>query len=108
MTLGVVGVAGFSDPSDAQREQLGAFISYQLRLTRHLDSEVLFRPAAFIYTDGDRVDYNQVFSASLRYHFNDWTELNAFFSYGLNRSNRGQFDYNAVTTGGGLGFNVRF
>lgn len=108
LLLGATATGGLSDPSDAQRSVLGAFLSYRLQLTRQLETDFLIRPALHVYTDRSRLDYNQVFSWNLRYRLSPWADLNAFFSYGLNRSDVAAFDYNALTTGGGVGVNIRF
>ncbi len=107
-TIGLLGSVGISDPFAAQRDQVGPFVGYQLRLTRVLDTGVMYRLAYQIYTSGNRQDLNQVFSWNLRYHLAEWAEVNAYFSFGSNRSNRSAFDYNAVSTGGGLGVAARF
>lgn len=107
-SFGLLGSLGISTPFAAQRDQVGPFLGYQLRLTRALDTGVMYRLAYQIYTSGNRQDLNQVFSWNLRYHFTDWAEAAAYFSFGGNRSNAGVFDYNVVASGGGLSFNTRF
>ncbi len=107
-TIGLAGVAGLSDPGAAQRSQIGAFLGYHLQLTRALGADFLYRPAVHFYTDSGRIDANQILSWNLRYRFTDWAELNASFGYGFNRSDSSVFDYNVLTTGVGLGVNVRF
>ena len=106
--FGATASFGISDPDSAQRSQIGAFFSYRLQLTRKLETDFLYRPAIHFYTDSGRADLNQILSWNLRYRFNDWAELNATVSYGLNRSERSAFDYNALTTGVGAGVTIRF
>ena len=106
--VGATAMFGFSDPSAAQRNQIGGFFSYRLQLTRHLESDFLYRPAVHFYTDSGRVDLNQIVAWSLRYHLTDWAELNATISYGVNRSERSVFDYNVLTTGAGVAVAIRF
>jgi hypothetical protein len=108
LALGVIGSAGLADPGAAERSQLGGYLGYRLQLTRKLETEFLYRPAVHIYTDSNRADFNQIISWSLRYRFNDWANLNAFMTYGLNRSDRSAFDYNVFTGGAGIGLNVKF
>ncbi|HSH38881.1 MAG TPA: hypothetical protein VK993_08850, partial [Chthoniobacterales bacterium] len=108
MAVGVVGSTGLADPGAAQRSQLGAYLGYRLQLTRKLETDFLYRPAVHIYSDTGRVDFNQIISWNLRYRFSDWADLNAFMSYGLNRSERSSFDYNVFTGGAGVGVNIRF
>ena len=107
-TVGAVGIIGLSDPRSAERSQLGAFLGYHLQLTRRLQTEIFYRPAVHFYTDSGRADFNQIISWNLRYRFNDWAELNATASYGLNRSDRSVFDYNVLTTGASVALTLRF
>ena len=108
IALGLLGSIGISTPFAAQRDQVGPFLGYQLRLTRSLDTGVMYPLTYQIYTSGNRQDLNQVFSWNLRYHFNDWTEADAYFSFGGNRSNASAFDYDVLSGGGGIGFSTRF
>lgn len=108
LTVGAVGTVGFSDPYAAQRDQIGAFIGYHLQIARSLEADLLFRPAVHFYNKGGRTDFNQVVSANVRYHVNRYADLTAFVSYGANRSDHAVFDYDAVTTGAGVAFTVRF
>jgi hypothetical protein len=107
-TVGAVGILGLSDPRSAERSQLGGFIGYHLDITRKLQTDILYRPAAHFYTDSGRADFNQIISWNVRYRFTDWAELNANASYGLNRSDRSVFDYEVLTTGASLALTVRF
>ena len=108
ITIGGTAMAGISNPRVAQRDQLGMFFGYQLQISRSLDTEVSYRPALHFYNSNGRVDLNQVVSWNLRYHITPWSEVNAFFSFGSNRSDRSVFDYDVVTTGFGLGLTARF
>ncbi|MGI8430887.1 MAG: hypothetical protein ACR2MW_01155 [Chthoniobacterales bacterium] len=107
-TVGLVGSVGISAPFAAQRDQVGPFVAYQLRLTRSFETSVSYRLGYQIYTSGNRQDLNQVFSWSLRYHFNDWADAAASFSLGGNRSNVSVFDYDVISSGVGLSFSTRF
>jgi hypothetical protein len=108
LSLGVVGMAGISHPHPSQRQQAGAFMGYHLRLTRNIDTDLLYRFGYFFYDEGGRRDRNQVFSASVTYYLTNWASVAAFFSLGNNRSNHSVFDYNVLTSGGGIGLNIRF
>jgi hypothetical protein len=108
LVLATTGSVGISDPSSAQRSQLGASLLYRLQISRKAETEFLFRPAVHFYNDSGRVDFNQILSWNLRYRFTDWAEVNAFVSYGLNRSDRSAFDYDVVTTGAGAGVLIKF
>ncbi len=107
-TVGATAMFGLSDPSAAERSQLGAFIGYHLQLSRKLETDFLYRPAVHFYTAASRTDFNQILSWTMRYRFNEWADLNATFSYGVNRSDRTVFDYNVMTSGAGIGGSVRF
>jgi hypothetical protein len=107
-SVGLLGSLGISSPDSAERNQLGIFGGYHLQLTRLLATDLLYRIAGQQYTDGDRLDLNQVASWNLRLKFTDWAEGNLYFSYGDNRSNRSVFDYRATSGGGGVGIFVRF
>ncbi len=107
-TVGALGSVGFSTPTAAQRDQVGLFAGYQLQLTRSLSTDLFYRIAGQFYTGSDRNDLNQTFSWNLRYRLGAWGEANANFTYGGNRSSTAVFDYDAASTGGGLGFITRF
>lgn len=107
-TIGALGMAGIAEPDSAERSQLGLFAGYRLQLTRHLETEIFYRAAAHFYTDGGRLDGNQVFSWTLRYRFTPWAEANGFFSFGNNRSDAAVFDYDVLTAGAGVGATIRF
>ncbi len=108
VVVGVLGSVGISQPSAAQRDQIGGFAGYHLRLTRALETDLTYRLAYQVYNGSSRQDFNQVFSATLRYHLAEWAEASAFFSYGGNRSNTAAFDYDVISSGGGVGFTTRF
>ena len=108
LTVGATGMVSLADPRAAQRDQLGGFIAYHLKLTRKLETDFLYRPAVHFYNDAGRVDFNQILSWSLRYRFTTWAELNASVSYGVNRSDTAVFDYNVLTTGATAAVTVRF
>lgn len=108
LTFGVVGTVGLSDPGDAQRDQLGVFVGYHLQLARNFDTDFLFRPAVHFYNDSGRIDFNNIFSWNLRYRLSPYAEVNAFLSYGINRSDRSAFNYDVLNAGSGIGVTVRF
>ena len=108
LTLGVVASAGITIPASEQRQQLAIFGSYRWQLTKALDAEVSYRLAGYYYNHADRTDGNQVAAANLRYRISRYADLNAFVSFGSNRSDRSRFDYNAVTGGGGIALTFRF
>lgn len=108
VTLGLLGTAGISDPFAAQRDSVGAFGSYHLNISRSLETDLSYRYALYVYTQGDRTDRNQLVSLALRYRFTEWADAQAFFSYGNNWSDVAVFDYSVMTAGGGVGVRVRF
>ena len=107
-TLGVIASAGIAIPASEQRQQLAIYGSYRWQLTKNLDAEASYRLAGYYYNHADRTDANQIVAANLRYHVSRCADLNAFVSFGNNRSDHGRFDYNAVTTGGGISLTFRF
>lgn len=108
LTVGALGMLGFSDPSEAQRDQIGAFIGYRLQISRRVETDFLYRPAVHFYNQTGRTDFNHIVSWHLRYRFTENFEANAFLSYGGNRSERAVFDYDVLTSGFGLGASLRF
>jgi hypothetical protein len=108
LTIGALGIVGWSDPDDAQRSQLAAFLAYHLQVARHLQADFLVRPAAHFYTEAGRTDFNLILSGNVRYRFNEWAGLNGFLGYAFDRSERARFDYNAFTTGAGVALEFRF
>jgi hypothetical protein len=107
-SLGVIAGGGVAIPSSQQREQAALFASYHWRITRAFDAEVSYRAAGYYYNHTDRTDGNQVVTANLRYRISRYAELNSFFSFGSNRSDKSRFDYDAVTAGGGIALTFRF
>ena len=107
-TLGVTGMGGIADPSAAQRQQVGVFAGYHWQITRQFEAELFYRFSAYFYDRADRMDCNHIVSGSVRYRVSRYADLNAFVSFGGNRSDTAGFDYNVVTTGGGAGFTLRF
>jgi hypothetical protein len=107
-TLGVIASTGIAIPASEQRQQLAIFGTYRWQLTKALDAEVSYRVAGYYYNHADRTDGNQVVAANLRYRVSRYADINGFFSFGSNRSDKGRFDYNAVTAGGGIALTFRF
>jgi hypothetical protein len=108
LVAGTTVVADAAEPDSAQRHQAGVFLAYRLQATHKLSAEVLYRFAGYFYNDTDRVDRNQLLTASVRYRLREWADINAFFSFAYNRSNNSVFDYDAVANGGGLSATIRF
>jgi hypothetical protein len=107
-TVGAFGMTGFANPDNAERDQGGVFFGYRLMLTRALEADLQYRLAGQFYDGADHNDLNQVLSLNLRYRVAQWAEVNAFFSFGNNRSDRSVFDYNVLNTGAGVGVSARF
>jgi hypothetical protein len=105
--VGYASIFGFAKPVSAERAEHGVFGGAHVRLTERLDCDVYGRLAFFNFQSGQR-DFNQMIVPSLTYRFSPQCELNASFSFVLNDSNRSSFDYDALTVGGGLTFNLRF
>jgi hypothetical protein len=104
---GYASIFGFSDPVAAQRDEHSLFGGAHVRLTERLDGDLYGRFALFDFQSGQR-DTNLMIVPSLTYHINPHCELNAAFSFVVNRSNTSQFDYDALTIGGGINFKLRF
>ncbi len=107
-SLGLNTTLAVAEPSNAERQQVSAFISYHLQITRSLSSDWLFRPTFQLYTSVDRKDFNQILSWTLRYRLTSWAEATASLNYGANRSDHAVFDYDVFTNGLGLGLQIRF
>ena len=108
LVAGVSLRAGLAEPESAQRDQAGLFLAYRLQATRSLDFEFLYRFAGYFYNDSGRIDRNQILSASMRYRLREWADIDAFFSFAANRSDDSAFNYDAVTSGGGLSATFQF
>ncbi|PZR70952.1 MAG: hypothetical protein DLM73_16520 [Chthoniobacterales bacterium] len=108
LTLGAIGMVGLSDPRSAQRDLAGGFVRYQWQVSRRLETDVSYRLSPYFYNSGGRTDVNHVASWSVRYRFTPDAEVNSFLSFASNRSNRRAFNYDAVTTGLGVGFVIHF
>ncbi len=107
-TLGVTASGGIAEPSSAQRQQAAIFASYHWQITHSFDAEISYRVAGYFYNRADRTDCNQVVAANIRYHINRYVDVNAFVSFGANRSDTTGFDYNVADAGGGLAVCFRF
>jgi len=107
-SLGAIGTVGISTPHAAQRDQAGIVAGYHLQLSRNLATDVFYRLTGQFYNSGGRVDLNQTLSWNLIYRVTPWMEANAFFSFGDNNSNESVFDYDVISTGGGLGLSAHF
>jgi hypothetical protein len=108
VTLGATLMGGIAEPSSAQRQQAGVFADYRWQLTKALDVDLYYRVAGHFYNRADRTDCNHVLSGSIRYRLSRYADLNAFVSFGSNRSDTAGFDYNAITGGGGVVLAFRF
>ena len=108
LTVGVTGSLGFSDPVSAQRHQAGGFANYHVQIARDFGVDLLWRPAAHIYEELDRVDFNNIVSLTLRYRIGKNADFSAFASYSLNRSETEAFDYDALSSGAGVALSFRF
>jgi hypothetical protein len=100
--------AGVAEPASAQRDQAGLFLAYRLQATRSLGVEFLYRLAGYYYDDTGRIDRNQVLSATVHYRLREWADINTFFSFTDNHSDDSAFNYDAVTSGGGLSATIQF
>lgn len=107
-TLGATATGGIAEPSAAQRQQAAAFLAYHVQIARGFDADLFYKLAGHFYNRADRNDLNQIIFGSLRYRLSRCADLNAFVSFGTNRSDRPGFDYDVLTSGGGLGFTIRF
>lgn len=108
LTIGATAMGGIAHPSSAQRQQLGFFAGYHWQIARDLEADLFYRLSGYFYDRADRMDCNQVVSASVRYRFSRYADLNSFVSFGGNRSDTSNFDYNVVTAGAGIGLAVHF
>jgi hypothetical protein len=100
--------AGVAEPISAQRDQASLFLDYRIQLSRSLGAEFLYRCTGYFYNDPGHTDANQAFSASLHYRAFRDVYVNGFVSFSDNRSDDAAFDYDAVTSGGGLSLSLSF
>lgn len=105
--LGYSSIIGWASPTDAERDEHGFFLGGHYNFTRRFTGDIYYRVAVFDYSIG-RTDLNQTVVASLAYIFNDYAKLTASASFASDRSNHSVFDYDMVTTGGGLAFQLKF
>lgn len=108
LSAGILGSVGISDPFAEQRDQIGFALGYHLQIARQLGTDFGYRHSWYFYNDSGRTDLNQVFSLGLRYDITPWATVNALISGALNHSDRGAFDYNVFSSGGGVIFTARF
>ncbi len=108
VAVGHTSVLGWSDPVLPQRDEYSVFTSYNLKITRMLDSSVGYRASYITYNFGDREDLNHSFSGGLTFHPNKYFSVAANTSFGMNDSNMPQFKYEVLNFGGGLSAKLRF
>jgi hypothetical protein len=108
LSVALVGSAGISDPVVEQRDQAGFSVGYHVQISRSFEGDLGYRHSWYFYNKGGRTDLNQVGSLGLHYHVNRWATIDGFLSGATNYSNRDSFKYNALTSGGGVGFTVHF
>ena len=105
--VGYSSLFGFSDPAASERDEHSLFGGAHLPLIGKLDGDLYCRLAYFDFHNGQH-DMNQLIAPSLTYHLSPSCDLGVSFSFVLNRSNRSRFDYENLTTGGGLTLTGRF
>jgi hypothetical protein len=105
--IGYASIFGFSDPKAAERDEHGLFGGAHVRLTERFHADLYCRCAYFDFQSGQN-DLNVMIVPSLTYQITPQCELNASFSFVTNHSNHSRFDYNAVTTGGGINLKFQF
>jgi hypothetical protein len=108
LTLGAIFMGDIAEPVSAQRQQAGAFATYRWQITKEFEFELYYRVAGYFYNRADRTDCNHVLSANLRWRLSRHADVNAFVSFGSNRSDTAGFDYQVLTTGGGAVLTFRF
>jgi hypothetical protein len=108
LTLGAILMGGVAEPVSAQRQQAGVFADYHWQITKALELDLFYRLAGYFYNRADRTDCNQVLSASIRYRLSRYADLNGFITFASNRSDTTEFDYDAMTAGGGVVLTFRF
>ena len=104
---GYSSVFGWAVPNYSQRDEHGIFVGIHYNFNRKLYAELYDRAAVFNYSIG-RTDFNNTMVATVGYVFNDYARLTASFSYVNDRSNHSVYDYDALTTGGGVALQLRF
>jgi len=107
-TLGASVTGDIAEPSSAQRQMAAIFAGYHWQISRAFEAELYYRAAGYFYNHADHTDCNQAVSGSLRYRLSRNADLNGFVSFSSNRSDKSRFDYNSVTSGGGIGLTIRF
>jgi hypothetical protein len=108
LTTGVSGIAGISDPHSQQRDQAAAQGAYHLQVTRSFGTDLLYRYAAQFYADDGRIDHNQTLSLNAGIAVTRWLRVDTTLSGARNDSNRGAFDYEALSAGGTVRVGIRF
>ncbi len=108
LTTGVIGTLGKSTPGSQERDQAGVNAAYHLQITRSFDADLVYRYAAQFYTEGGRMDHNQALSLAFGFYPARWLRVDASISAARNDTNRAAFEYEALTVGTGVRFNIRF
>jgi hypothetical protein len=108
LTTGVSGIAGISDPHSQQRDQAAVQAAYHLQVTRSFGADLLYRYAAQFYADDGRIDHNQTLSLNAGVALTRWLRLDTTLSGARNDSNRGAFEYEALSAGGTVRVGIRF
>ncbi len=105
---GNVNISLDADPQRPQRNDYETFLTYGVSLSRSFSLDAAVRLAVRDYRLGDRVDLNELVSASANYRIADWLALSAISSFAWNQSNHSVFDYKVANVGGALAISFRF
>lgn len=105
--VGYSSVFGWATPSYSQRDEHGLFGGIHYNFNRNIYVELYDRAALFNYDIG-RTDFNNTVVATVGYIFNDRARVTASFSYVTDTSNHSVYNYDALTTGGGVALQLKF
>lgn len=108
LTTGITGTLAKSRPSWEERDQAAIHLTYHFQITRSVDADLLYRFAAQFYDAENRVDRNQALSLALGACPTRWLRVEASISAARNDSNRAAFEYDVLSLGSGVRFDIRF
>ena len=98
----------FADPSDLQRAEIRAALSYTVQISRRFSATAAARLEFYDYTNDDREDLLQSIALGARWDLNEWMFVSASISVANNLSSQPVYRYRAINTGATVAAHIRF
>lgn len=97
-----------NDVDQLKRNEYSADIAWHFKLTQSLRMALQYRYTFFDYAEFGREDSLHLVGLNFEWSIRKWLVLYAYASYAFNDSNYSVYDYQAGSTGGGIGLRAKF